>query len=67
MKLNERYENSFHNLFWNQQLDNLKSPKQCRWHPMLIRWCLYVKMLSTTAYDALRRLLVLPCGCTLRD
>ena len=68
-EVNERYEeNSFHHLFWNQQLDNLKKrPKQRRWHPMLIRWCLHLKMLSTTAYDTLRRLLVLPCGRTLRD
>jgi len=37
---------------------------------MLIRWCLHLKMLSTTAYrlyDTLRRQLVLPCGRTLRD
>jgi len=67
--INQKYEkNSFHHLFWSQQLKNVtKKPKQCQWHPMLIRWCLHLKMLSTTAYDTLRRLLVLPCGRTLRD
>ena len=65
----QKYEkNSFHHLFWSQQLENAtKKPKQRRWHPMLIRWCLHLKMLSTNAYDTLRRLLVLPCGRTLRD
>ena len=68
-EISRRYEeNSFHHLFWNQQLENLKkNPKQRRWHPMLIRWCLHLKMLSTTTYDTMRRLLVLPCGRTLRD
>ena len=33
----------------------------------LVRWCLHLRMLSSSAYDTLRRVLVLPCGCTLRD
>ena len=65
----EKYpEGSFHHLFWNQQVKALStSPKQCRWHPMLIRWCLHLKMLSSAAYDSLRGILRLPCGRTLQD
>ena len=37
------------------------------WHPMLIRWCLHLRMLSPAAYDALRGVLTLPCGQTLQD
>jgi len=68
-KINQQYEeNSFHHLFWNEQVKNVtKSPKLRRWHPMIIRWCLHLKMLSSGAYNVLRRVLVLPCGRTLRD
>lgn len=35
-------ENSFHRLFWNQQMKMMaEEPRQRRWHPMLIRWCIY--------------------------
>ena len=59
---------SFHCLFWNEQIKNsLKDPTQRQWHPMLIRWCLHLKMISSSAYDTLRHILVLPCGRTLQD
>ena len=69
MKVKKKYqENSFHHLFWNQQVTNLlKFPKQRRWHPMIIRWCLHLRMLSGSAYDALRRVLILPSDRTLHD
>ena len=68
-QISQQYnENSFHHLFWNEQIKNMtRFPKQRRWHPMIIRWCLHLKMLSSGAYDVLRRVLVLPCGRTLRD
>ena len=44
-----------------------KDSSHRRWHPMLIRWCLNLKMLSSSAYDSLRRVLTLPCGRTLQD
>jgi len=25
-----------------------------RWHPMIVKWCLYLRQKSTAAYDALR-------------
>ena len=61
-------EGTFHHLFWRQQFQNTaKPPKQRRWHPMLIRWCLRMKMISSSAYEALRGILTLPCGRTLQD
>lgn len=61
-------ENSFHRLFWSQQVQNVsRDSRHRRWHPMLIRWCLNLKMLSSSAYDSLRRILTLPCGRTLQD
>lgn len=67
--IRERYpDGSFHHLFWDQQVKALATtPKQRRWHPMLIRWCLHLKMLSTSAYESLRGILQLPCGRTLQD
>ena len=60
-------ENSFHMLFWDQQMKMLaKDPKQRRWHPMLIRWCLHLKMMSSAAYNSFREVLTLPCGRTLQ-
>ena len=61
-------EGSFHRLFWEQQANNIsKYPTRCCWHPMLIRCCLHLKMISSSAYDALRGVLTLPCGRTLQD
>ena len=68
MRKNAKPENSFHHLFWSQQLTNLQRyPKQRCWHPMLICWCLHLRMLSGSAYDTLRNVLVLPTDRTLRD
>ena len=40
-----------------------------KWHPMMIRWCLNLKLLSSSAYHALRTsgFLKLPSERTLRD
>ena len=58
-------------LFWNQQLELLKfkDKRQIRWHPMMIRWCLSLKLLSSASYLALRssNLVILPSERTLRD
>lgn len=59
---------SFHRLFWTEQMKAMNTkPTLRRWHPMLIRWCLHLKMLSSSAYNSLRRVLTLPCGRTLQD
>jgi hypothetical protein len=64
-------ENSFERVFWNQQLQakQVKDHRQMRWHPALIKWCLSLKMLSSSSYRALRSsgILVLPSERTLRD
>ena len=71
-EISQKYaENTFHRLFWDQQLEALKvqDKRQVRWHPMMIRWCLSLKLLSSASYHALRssNLLVLPNDQTLRD
>ncbi|KAL5457434.1 hypothetical protein EMCRGX_G034693 [Ephydatia muelleri] len=62
---------SFQCIFWNQQLEllKLKDKRQIRWHPMIIRWCLSLKLLSSASYHALRssNLVILPSERTLRD
>lgn len=64
-------ENSFERVFWNQQLQakSLKDAHQIRWHPAMIKWCLNLKLLSSSSYHALRSsgVLVLPSERTLRD
>lgn len=69
--LKEFPENSFQRLFWEQQLQNVrvKNAKQFRWHPMIIKWCLHLKMVSSAAYNAMRTsgFITLPSERTLRD
>ncbi len=67
--IHDKYDvGSFHRLFWDEQITNLaKCPTQRRWHPMLIRWCLHLRMLSSRGYDAVRNVLNLPSGRTLQD
>ena len=64
-------EGSFRRLFWDEQLKmaRLKNSMNLRWHPMMIRWCLNLKLLSSSAYHALRTsgFLKLPSERTLRD
>jgi len=64
-------ENSFQRLFWEQQLKStkVKDKRQMRWHPMIIKWCLHLKMLSSAAYYAFRtsEFITLPSEQTLRD
>ena len=62
---------TFARLFWEQQIEALKSTdrRQVRWHPMIIKWCLSMKLRSSSSYNALRNssILVLPSDRTLRD
>lgn len=62
---------TFQRLFWDQQLEalNVRDRRQVRWHPMIIKWCLSMKLMSTSSYDALRssNVVVLPSARTLRD
>ena len=64
-------EGSFRKLFWQQQMKALscKDPRQRRWHPLMIKWCLNLKLMSSAAYHNLQAsgMLVMPSERTLRD
>ena len=64
-------EDSFQSIFWMQQLKALSAKKktQIRWHPLIIRWALYLHYKSHGAYEALRKsgVINLPTTRTLRD
>lgn len=68
--LSHHSENSFPHIFWQQQFEAAqKSPKGMRWHPLMIRWCIYLRHKSSGAYDLLREsgVVSLPSQRTLRD
>ena len=47
--------NSLVDLFWEEQLKAFnRSPKGMRWHPMIIRFAIYLQYQSSRAYEALR-------------
>ena len=61
---------TFEQLFWDQQAEALKSGKrQIRWHPMMIKWCLNLQLMSSSAYSALHTsgALALPSQRTFHD
>ena len=64
-------EGSFKRLFWDQQAQaaSLADPRQMRWHPVMVRWCLNLKLISSGAYHALRSsgFIQLPTERTLND
>lgn len=63
--------NSFGSIFWNQQFKaaTLKNRRRMRWHPAMIRWCLYLHHHSSGAYSTLRSsgVIALPSERTLSD
>ena len=68
----ERYpENSPQRLFWDQQtkFNSLKDKRQMRWHPLVLRFALNLKYMSTSAYKAVRQsgIIHLPSERTLSD
>ena len=64
-------EGSFLRLFWDQQQTalSLKDSRSMKWHPLVIKWCLYLRHLSGKGYELLRKsgCLKLPSQRTLRD
>ena len=63
-------EDSFQRLFWDQQVkaSKYKNPKSMKWHPLFIKWCLYLRHVSSKSYEILRTSgLRLPSQSTLRD
>lgn len=63
--------NNFKEIFWKQQLQAFakRNPKSIRWHPLVLKWCLYLHHKSSGAYETLRNsgVILLPSGRTLRD
>ena len=60
---------SFQHIFFKQQarLNPLKNKASMRWHPAIIRLCLYLRSKSGKAYDGIRQRLALPSQRTLFD
>ena len=63
--------NSFHRIFWGQHSKAIRQndARQIRWHPAMIKWCLSLKLQSSSCYNALRSsgVIKLPSDRTLRD
>lgn len=67
----EKYpEGSFKAMFWSQQKEAAERPSRgmC-WHPLMVRWCIYLRHQSSKAYQTLRDsgCIYLPSQRTLRD
>ena len=66
-------EGTFQYIFWNQQKEAIgkegAKKNGIRWHPLIIKWCLYLRHQSSKAYDTLRDsgCIALPSQRTLRD
>ena len=64
-------EGSFKRIFWDQQMqaNTVRNTRQMRWHPAIIKWCLHLKFMSSSCYNALRTsgLITLPSERFLRD
>lgn len=62
---------TFERMFWEQHSKayGCKDARGMRWHPAMIKWCLYLRHLSGKAYEMLRNtgILKLPSQRTLRD
>ena len=62
---------SFQRVFWEQQVEAsvLNNSKPMRWHPLFIKWCLYLRHLSVSAYEMVREsgCVQLPSQHSLRD
>ena len=62
---------SFPRIFWEQQLKmaTTQDSRGRRWHPVMIKWALYLQHQSSSSYETLRSsgCFSLPSQCTLRD
>ena len=59
----------FQKIFWEQQrqYNQLNNKRRIRWHPLMIRFALNLRYLSTSAYRALGNFIALPSQRTLCD
>ena len=55
-------EGSLARIFWEQQLKaaSSKDRRQIRWHPIVVKWCHYLRHQSSSAHESLRK-----SGCLL--
>ena len=62
---------SFGRIFWDQQKKaaEVSTSSRMRWHPLIIKWCIHLRHLSSGCYEAMRKTgcLSLPSQRTLRD
>ena len=60
---------SFCHVFWQQQLKAATCPNSrgMRWHPLMIKWVLYLQYQSAGAYETICSYIALPSQQTLRD
>ena len=69
--LSKHGEESFQGKFWSQQLKATATTSASgrRWHPLIIKWCLYLHHVSSKAYETIRNsgIITLPSSRTLRD
>lgn len=65
----EMQQKTFFDIFMQEQLkaSQVKGANGMRWHPLLIRFALQLKMCSTQAYNCARTFMKLPCERTLYD
>jgi Transposase protein len=56
-------------IFFSEQIKAAKAraPNGHRWHPLMIKWCLYLKSKSASTYSALRKVITLPSERRLYD
>ena len=71
-EISQRYApGSFPRLFWDAQRKcaTLKDQRSMRWDPLMIKWCIYLRHLSSKGYETLREsgVVHLPSQRTLRD
>ena len=63
---------SFKWVFWQHQMEasHAIDSRGMRWHPLMIKWCIYLRHQSQVAHETLLRqskCVSLPSQCTLRD
>ena len=49
-------EDTMRRILWEQQIKVLskENRRQIRWHPLLVRWCLNLRYISSAAYHTVR-------------
>jgi hypothetical protein len=62
---------SFPRIFWEaqQKCSSLSNLRSMRWDPVMIKWCIYLRHLSSSVYETLQQssMLYLSSQRTLRD